>query len=190
MILFLDNFDSFTFMQVDYFHQLGLDVFVKKNNEISCDEISTMQPQAIVLGPGPNRPKDSGVMLEVVEQFHQTTPLLGICLGHQAIGEFFGVPLLKSEKPLHGKTSAIFHQQHFMFQNISSPFDAMRYHSLILKNVEQTALQIICKTVDEEVMGIAHPALPIVGLQFHPESILTKQGLQILKNWKEKMNLN
>ncbi len=190
MILFLDNFDSFTFMLVDYFHQLGLEVVVKKNNKISCDEIAAMQPQAIVLGPGPNTPKDSGVMLQVVERFHQTIPLLGICLGHQAIGEFFGATLIKAEKPLHGKTSAIFHHQHFIFQNIFSPFDAMRYHSLILKNVEQTVLQIICKTVDDEVMGIAHPTLPIVGLQFHPESILTKNGLQILKNWKEKMQLN
>jgi anthranilate synthase/aminodeoxychorismate synthase-like glutamine amidotransferase len=184
MLLFIDNFDSFTFMLVDYFKQLGFDVIVKRNNEISCDEIAAMQPQAIVLGPGPNTPKDSGVLMEVIEKFHNTIPLLGICLGHQAIGEFFGAELVKAEKQIHGKTSAIFHHQHFMFDNIISPFDAMRYHSLILKNIEQTNLQIICKTAADEVMGIAHPIFNCVGLQFHPESILTKHGLQILRNWQ------
>ena len=184
MLLFLDNFDSFTFMLVDYFKQLNFDVVVKRNNEISCNEIAAMQPQAIILGPGPNTPKDSGVLMKVIEHFHATMPMLGICLGHQAIGEYFGATLLKAEKPLHGKVSAIYHQQHFMFENIASPFDAMRYHSLILKNVEQTDLQIICKTADDEVMGIAHPQYNLVGLQFHPESILTKDGLQLLKNWQ------
>ena len=184
MLLFIDNFDSFTFMLVDYFKQLNFDVIVKRNNEISVDEITKMQPQAIVLGPGPNTPKDSGVLMEVIEKFHQQIPMLGICLGHQAIGEFFGATLAKAEKPLHGKTSAIFHEQHFLFENISSPFEAMRYHSLILKNVEQTNLQIICKTAADEVMGIAHPQYNLIGLQFHPESILTKNGFQIFKNWK------
>jgi anthranilate synthase/aminodeoxychorismate synthase-like glutamine amidotransferase len=184
MILFLDNFDSFTFMLVDYFKQLDIDVLVKRNDEISCDEIAQLQPQAIVLGPGPNQPKDSGVMMELIEKFHQSIPMLGICLGHQAIGEFFGAKLVRAEKPLHGKVSDIFHENHFMFENFSSPFEAMRYHSLILENIENTSLNIICKTATTDIMGIAHPKFNIIGLQFHPESILTKNGLQILKNWK------
>lgn len=184
MLLFIDNFDSFTFMLVDYFKQLNFEVVVKRNNEITCEAITQLQPQAIVLGPGPNTPKDSGVLMEVIEKFHDKIPLLGICLGHQAIGEYFGATLIKAEKPQHGKTSAIYHQHHLLFENITSPFEAMRYHSLLLKNVEQTDLQISCKTAADEVMGIIHPKYNCIGLQFHPESVLTKDGLQILKNWQ------
>lgn len=183
MILLLDNYDSFTYNLWHYLLLLGEECVVKRNDEISVSEIEIMKPKAIVLSPGPGRPADSGVMNEVIKNFHQTIPLLGICLGHQAIGEFFGARLVQAEKPMHGKTSEVFFENHFLFQDIQSPLTVMRYHSLLLKEVENTPLKIIATTSAHEVMAIEHPQHKIIGLQFHPESILTPDGMTMLRNW-------
>ena len=183
MILLLDNYDSFTYNLWHYLLQLNAECVVKRNDEISIEEIEKLKPSAIVFSPGPGRPSEAGIMNEVIKHFHQTIPMLGICLGHQAIGEFFGAKLLQSEKPMHGKTSEIIFEKHFLFQNISSPLTVMRYHSLVLKEVEKTSLKIIAATNENEVMAIEHSVYKIIGLQFHPESILTPDGMLILKNW-------
>ncbi len=188
MILLLDNYDSFTYNLWHYLLQLHGECIVKRNDEISIEEIEKLNPKAIVLSPGPGRPVDAGIMNEVIKNFHKTIPLLGICLGHQAIGEFFGAQLLQSEKPMHGKTSELLFENHFLFQNISSPFPVMRYHSLLLKGIEKTSLKIIAQTKENEVMTIEHPDYKIVGVQFHPESILTPNGMTMLKNWWENLN--
>ena len=188
MILLLDNYDSFTYNLWHYLLQLNEECIVKRNDEISIREIEILNPKAIVLSPGPCRPADAGIMNEVIKHFHKTIPLLGICLGHQAIGEFFGAQLLQSEKPMHGKTSRLIFEYHFLFQNILSPIQVMRYHSLLLKGVEKTSLKIIAQTKEKEVMAIEHPDYKIVGLQFHPESILTIEGMALLKNWWSWLN--
>ncbi|MEN9521820.1 MAG: hypothetical protein RL065_197 [Bacteroidota bacterium] len=184
MILFLDNYDSFTYILVDYFKQLKLNIVVKRNDEISIEEIKLLHPQAIVLGPGPNAPKDSGIMMEVIKQYYLQLPILGICLGHQAIGEFFNCTLIKANEPRHGKTSLLIHHQHNVFGNLPDAFNVMRYHSLILENINVNELEIIASTKANEVMAIAHKKLPIIGFQFHPESILTEYGIELLTNWK------
>ncbi len=192
MILLLDNFDSFTYNLWHYLLQLNEECIVKRNDEITIKEIEKLNPKAIVLSPGPGRPADSGVMNEVIKHFHKTTPLLGICLGHQALGEFFGAKLLHADKPMHGKTSELLFQKHFLFKNMPSPLMVMRYHSLVLKETEHTPLKIIATAksgADEEdqqeheIMAIEHPDYKIIGLQFHPESILTPDGMMILTNW-------
>jgi len=185
LILFLDNYDSFTYILVDYFKQLGLSIVVKRNDEISIEEIKLLNPEAIVLGPGPNAPNDSGIMMQLIKEFYSQLPILGICLGHQAIGEFFNCTLIKAKEPRHGKTSLLFHHQHKIFSNLPATFNVMRYHSLILENINTDELEIIASTKANEVMAIAHKKLPIIGLQFHPESILTEYGLELLTNWKK-----
>ncbi|HYV92479.1 MAG TPA: aminodeoxychorismate/anthranilate synthase component II [Chitinophagales bacterium] len=183
MLLLIDNYDSFTYNLQDYFSQLGKPCEVIRNDEKSIEEIIVMNPEAIILSPGPETPSKAGIMMEVIKRFHRKIPVLGICLGHQGIGEFFGASLVRAEKIMHGKTSLVYHQHHPLFENVPSPFEAMRYHSLLLKNVESTSLQIIATTVDHEVMAIIHPQYKTCGIQFHPESILTSYGISILKNW-------
>jgi anthranilate synthase/aminodeoxychorismate synthase-like glutamine amidotransferase len=185
VLLFIDNYDSFTYILVDYFKQLQLDILIKRNDEITIDEIKLLQPQAIVLGPGPNTPKDSGLMMQIINEFYLQLPMLGICLGHQAIGEFFNCKLLKAKEPRHGKTSMLIHTQHQLFKNLPSQFNVMRYHSLIVENINENELEIIATTKANEVMAIAHKKLPIIGFQFHPESILTEYGIELLNNWKQ-----
>jgi anthranilate synthase/aminodeoxychorismate synthase-like glutamine amidotransferase len=182
-MLLLDNYDSFTYNLQDYFSRLGKPCNVIRNDEKSLEEIIVMNPEAIILSPGPERPSNAGIMMELIEYFHDKIPVLGICLGHQGIGEFFGASLVQAEKIMHGKTSLVYHQHHLLFENIPSPFEAMRYHSLLLKNVEATSLQIIAATADDEVMAIIHPHYKVCGIQFHPESILTQHGISILKYW-------
>ena len=183
MILLLDNYDSFTYNLWHYLLQLNEQCIVKRNDEISIEEIRKLNPKAIVLSPGPGRPGDSGTMNQVIKHFYETIPFLGICLGHQAIGEFFGAKLLHADKPMHGKTSELIFKNHFLFQKISSPLMVMRYHSLLLKEVENTRLKIIAATKEQEIMAIEHPDYKIIGLQFHPESILTPDGMTMLHNW-------
>lgn len=188
MILLLDNYDSFTYNLWHYLLQLNEECIVKRNDEITIEEIEKLNPKAIVLSPGPGRPADSGVMNEVIKLFHKTIPLLGICLGHQAIGEFFGAKLLHADKPMHGKTSELIFQNHILFQSISSPLMVMRYHSLLLKEMENSPLKIIATTTEHEIMAIEHPDYKIIGLQFHPESILTPDGMTMLRNWWMSVN--
>lgn len=183
MVLLLDNYDSFTYNLRDYILQLGQDCMVVRNDEMSLNEIEKLDFSSAVISPGPKTPHEAGITIPFIEKFHAQKPILGICLGHQAIGEFFGAKLIKAKKPMHGKTSFEHHQNHFLFKNVPEPFEAMRYHSLILSEVEATPLQVIASTADGEIMAIAHPSLPIAGVQFHPESILTPSGLQILHNW-------
>jgi len=183
MVILLDNYDSFTYNLQDYFSQLGKPCEVIRNDEKTLEEIIRMDPDALILSPGPETPSKAGIMMDAIKNFHTRIPVLGICLGHQGIGEFFGATLVGAEKIMHGKTSLIHHQHHPLFNNIPSPFEAMRYHSLILKNVESTCLQVIATTDEDEVMAIIHPQYKICGIQFHPESILTPHGILILKNW-------
>ncbi|MCH8903034.1 MAG: aminodeoxychorismate/anthranilate synthase component II [Bacteroidetes bacterium] len=180
MILLLDNYDSFTYNLRDYFLQLGAEITVVRNDEVTVEEIEEMNPQAIILSPGPERPEQAGIMMDLIETFHKRLSILGICLGHQALGMHFGAKLVKAAVPMHGKTSNIEHFGHPVFEGLPDLFVAMRYHSLILSG---GSMNTIASTTDGEIMGIAHEHLPLVGLQFHPESVLTGVGLQLCRNW-------
>lgn len=183
MVLLLDNYDSFTYNLRDYILQLGEECTVVRNDELTLDEIEKLNFQSIIISPGPRTPAEAGITPQLIAAFYNRKPILGICLGHQAIGEFFGAQLAKAQKPMHGKTSAITHNGHFLFNNLPQQLEVMRYHSLVLKGVENTPLQILATTAEGEVMAIAHPQYPVAGVQFHPESILTPNGLQLLRNW-------
>ena len=183
--LLIDNYDSFTYNLVDYFAQLRFDCRVIRNDELSLADIEALNPSSIILSPGPETPSRAGVMMDVIAHFHARLPLLGICLGHQGIGQHFGARLVRAPRVVHGKTSPVYHNGHPVFRGITSPFDAMRYHSLILEEVHRTPLEVIARTAEAEVMAVVHPQLNVCGLQFHPESILTGAGLAILRNWIE-----
>lgn len=182
MIFILDNYDSFTYNLVDYVKQLGADCIVYRNDEISLNEISKISFDKIIISPGPGVPSNSGITIDLIRKYASLKPILGVCLGHQAIGELFGAKLVKAIKPMHGKTSKIYLEPHFIFNNLPEKIEVMRYHSLILENVK-TPLKVIAKTKKNEVMAIAHEKYPLIGIQFHPESILTNDGLAILRNW-------
>jgi anthranilate synthase/aminodeoxychorismate synthase-like glutamine amidotransferase len=183
VLLLLDNYDSFTYNLYDYLSRLHVDCRVVRNDQVSIADIEALQPTAIVVSPGPKRPADAGITMELIRHFHAKMPILGICLGHQALGEFFGATLVKSPYPMHGKTSMVQHNGDTLFNNIPNPFEVMRYHSLELDNLAATPLQTLATTHDGAIMAIKHPTLPLYGLQFHPESILTPQGFQLLQNW-------
>jgi len=182
-ILIIDNYDSFTYNLYDYLLQLKTDCTVIRNDEIPFEKIHELSFDAIVLSPGPKQPKDAGFMMELIDYYHHKVPILGICLGHQGIGEYFGANLQKANQPMHGKTSVIQHQGHPLFKSIPSEYTVMRYHSLLINQYEGTDLKSIAHTRENENMAIAHSDLPIHGVQFHPESILTEHGLQLLQNW-------
>ncbi|MBB3698678.1 gamma-glutamyl-gamma-aminobutyrate hydrolase family protein [Flammeovirga yaeyamensis] len=182
MILLLDNFDSFTYNLVDYFTQLGKKVEVVRN-DTPLDEITPYKYEAVVLSPGPETPDKAGNMMEVIKHYHKTHPILGICLGHQAIGEFFGGQVHKALKPMHGKMSRIScDTSTVVFDRIPEELTVVRYHSLILDHLPEE-VEVIAQSQQNEVMAIQHKHLPIYGVQFHPEAILTEFGLDILKNW-------
>ena len=183
MLLLLDNYDSFTYNLYDYLLQLHEEVLVFRNDEVDVNTIEQLQPKGIVISPGPKTPADAGITLQVVERFHRHIPILGICLGHQAIGTFFGAKLLQATYPMHGKTSLLQHNGDAIFKNVAASFHAMRYHSLYLSEIENTPLKVIATTHDNIPMAIKHQNFPLYGLQFHPESILTPSGLTLLKNW-------
>ncbi len=183
MLLLFDNYDSFTYNLQDYFLQLGKPCLVIRNDEMQLNEIEALQPEGIVISPGPETPSKAGILPELILHFHHRLPLLGICLGHQGIGEFFGADLVHAAQPMHGKTSVITHTGHPVFEQVSNPFTAMRYHSLILKNLDRTPLDVIAQSEHGEPMAVAHPTLKICGIQFHPESILTPDGILMLRNW-------
>ncbi len=183
MILLLDNYDSFTYILYDYLIQLGAECKVCRNDRVTLSAIDKWKPIGIVISPGPGTPEKAGISMECIDRFHQKIPILGICLGHQALGLYFGAWLVKASQPVHGKTSMITHNRKGLFEGLPNPFEVMRYHSLVLVQVEETTLEVAARGPEGEIMAIAHPQLPLAGLQFHPESILTQQGKQILSNW-------
>lgn len=184
MILVIDNYDSFTYNLVQYLGELGEKLVIKRNDKVSLDEIEELMPERIVISPGPGMPKDAGISCDVIRGFANRIPILGVCLGHQCIGEVFGGKIIRANTLMHGKTSLIYHDGKDIFQDVESPFEATRYHSLIVKkNNLPRILKIIAHTQHDEIMGIKHVNSPIWGVQFHPESILTKEGKKILANF-------
>lgn len=183
MVLLIDNYDSFTYNLYDYILQCGETCRIVRNNELSLAEIGQLKFTCAVISPGPKTPSDAGITMAFIEKYAHQIPILGVCLGHQAIGEFFGASLVNAHLPMHGKTSKITTQPHPIFQDLPVAFEVMRYHSLVLQNIPANSLQIIAETAAGEVMAIAHHSLPVVGLQFHPESVLTQHGHQLIKNW-------
>lgn len=182
MILLYDNYDSFTYNLLDYLQQGNAFCKVIRNDQCNLEEIATWDLSGIVISPGPGKPTEAGNLMDLIHSFYNKIPILGVCLGHQAIGEFFGARLVSAPKPMHGKTSIITHTDHAMFVGIPSTLEVMRYHSLILKNIPGD-LKIIAQTENDEIMAIAHSVLPIWGVQFHPESILSQYGLTLINNW-------
>lgn len=183
-VLLLDNYDSFTYNLYDYLQQAGAHCRVLRNDALPPEDFETLDFDAIVLSPGPKRPADAGCMPALIERWHERTPILGICLGHQGLGEFFGARLVHAGLPVHGKTALIRHAgAHLLFEGIPVEFNAMRYHSLILESLEGTPLLPLAHTASGEIMAFAHERLPLAGVQFHPESVLTEYGLDLLKNW-------
>jgi anthranilate synthase/aminodeoxychorismate synthase-like glutamine amidotransferase len=187
MILVLDNYDSFTYNLVQYLGELGADVSVVRNDVASLDQISAMRPERIVISPGPGRPEDAGVTMEVIRRLGPQTPIFGVCLGHQAIGAVFGGAVVRASVPMHGKTSTIEHNGRGVFSGLTAPFLASRYHSLVVADAGLPGdLEVTARTQEDgTIMGLRHRSLPIHGVQFHPESILTGEGRRILRNFLE-----
>ncbi|HAW50490.1 TPA: anthranilate/aminodeoxychorismate synthase component II [bacterium] len=187
MILIIDNYDSFTYNLVQYIGEIlegKEELLVFRNDKITLDEIKSLSPCAIVISPGPGKPKDAGISEDVIKEFGKDIPILGVCLGHQAIGEIFGGKIVSAERLMHGKTSEIFHDGRDIFKNIENPFIATRYHSLVIEPESiPSCLEVSAKTKEGEIMGIRHKEYPIFGVQFHPESILTIFGKEILRNF-------
>ena len=184
MLLVLDNYDSFTYNLVQYFGELGADLLVKRNDEISLEQITTLRPERIVISPGPCTPNEAGISNDVIRRFGQNTPILGVCLGHQCIGHVFGGEVVRAGRLMHGKTSPILHNGEGVFAGLPNPFEATRYHSLLVKRETfPDCLQITAETAEKEIMGLRHKQLPIHGVQFHPESILTVEGKRLLENF-------
>ena len=182
MVLLLDNFDSFTYNLADYLQQLEAECVVL-NNKTPIESIRKLPFKGIVLSPGPETPEKAGVMPQVLTSFYNKLPILGVCLGHQALGQFFGAKLVRAIKPMHGKVSEISCQEDYIFQGIPKKLNVVRYHSLVLQDLPTTLSNIAVTTQQGEIMAIKHNTLPIRGLQFHPEAILTESGLAMLKNW-------
>ena len=184
MNIVIDNYDSFTYNLVQYIGEIDSDVKVFKNDSTSIDDIINLKPDNIIISPGPGRPENSGISIDIIKHLKNKFPILGICLGHQAIGFAHGAEIINAEDVFHGKTSRIYHDNNSIFYNIPSPFVATRYHSLIIDNKSlDNNFDIIAKTNSNLIMGIKHNKFPLYGLQFHPESILTSVGLQIIKNF-------
>jgi anthranilate synthase/aminodeoxychorismate synthase-like glutamine amidotransferase len=183
-VLVIDNYDSFTYNLVQIFGELKVDPMVKRNDEISIDEIRRLNPDRICISPGPGRPEDAGISSEVIRQLGSTIPTLGVCLGHQCIGQVFGGEVVRAEKLMHGKTSMIRHNNRQIFKDLAQPLEATRYHSLIVRRDSlPDALEVTAETDVGEIMGLQHRQFPIHGVQFHPESILTSEGKKLLANF-------
>ncbi|MEC2076618.1 aminodeoxychorismate/anthranilate synthase component II [Metabacillus fastidiosus] len=184
MILMIDNYDSFTFNLVQYLGELGEELLVKRNDEITIAEIEELNPDFLMISPGPCSPNEAGVSLDVIEYFAGKIPIFGVCLGHQSIAQVFGGDVVRAEKLMHGKTSEMHHNGETIFENMENPFVATRYHSLIVKKETlPDCLEVTAWTKDDEIMALRHKTLPIEGVQFHPESIMTTFGKQILENF-------
>ena len=188
MLLVIDNYDSFTYNLVQYFGELGAEMKVVRNDAMSIDEIRELAPERICISPGPCTPNEAGISCEVIREFGQNAkqaiPILGVCLGHQSIGQVFGGEVIRADRLMHGKTSPIFHTGKSVFEGLPSPFTATRYHSLIVKrDTLPDCLEITAETENGTIMGLMHKELPIHGVQFHPESILTEDGMKMLENF-------
>ena len=189
MLLMIDNYDSFTYNLVQYFGELGADVCVYRNDQITLDEVVKLNPERIVISPGPCTPNEAGISLEVIKHFAGKVPLLGVCLGHQSIGQAFGGNIVHAREIMHGKTSMIHHNDVGVFKGLENPFEATRYHSLVIeKESLPDCLEVTAWTENEkgeldEIMGVRHKTLDVEGVQFHPESILTQHGHDMLKNF-------
>jgi anthranilate synthase/aminodeoxychorismate synthase-like glutamine amidotransferase len=187
MVLVIDNYDSFTYNLVQYLGELGAVIRVRRNDQVTLDEIAAMAPEQIVISPGPGRPEDAGVSVDVIRRFGPTTPILGVCLGHQAIGVVYGGIVCRAQVPMHGKTSTVVHDGKGVFAGLAAPFQAGRYHSLVISNDRVPGeLEVAARTrEDNTIMAVRHRAYPVHGVQFHPESVLTDEGRRILRNFIE-----
>ena len=184
MLLMIDNYDSFTYNLVQYFGELGQEVKTFRNDQITIEEIKKLDPKYIVISPGPCTPKESGISMQVIDSFKEKKPILGVCLGHQAIGAAFGANIIKAKELMHGKTSEIQHHGNFLFEGMPDNFTATRYHSLVIEEKTLSEDFIInARTVDGSIMGIQHCKLNVSGVQFHPESIMTEDGKKLLSNF-------
>lgn len=186
MLLMIDNYDSFTYNLVQYFGELGEDVRVVRNDQVTLDEIDAMQPARICISPGPCSPAEAGISVPAIQRYAGKVPILGVCLGHQAIGAAYGGKIVRAREIMHGKTSSIVHTGSDVFAGLPSPFTVIRYHSLAIERDSlPSCLEITAQTEDGEIMGLRHKTLPIYGVQFHPESILSEHGHALLRNFLE-----
>ncbi|NPB08184.1 MAG: aminodeoxychorismate/anthranilate synthase component II [Aquificae bacterium] len=183
-ILMVDNYDSFTYNLVQYLGSLGAEVVVRRNDELELEEVREINPEAIVISPGPCTPKEAGISVPLIKQYYKEYPILGVCLGHQSIGYAFGAKIVRAKNLMHGKTSLVYHTGNELFKGIPSPFTAVRYHSLVIdRNTLPEELQVTAESDDGEIMAVAHREYPLYGVQFHPESVLSEYGMDILKNF-------
>ncbi len=184
MILMIDNYDSFTYNLVQYLGILGADVKVRRNDQVTLEEIETMAPERLVISPGPGIPQTSGIIVPLIQRFYQQVPILGVCLGHQAVAVALGGKVVRAGRLMHGKVSEIHHDGQGVFRDVPDPFTATRYHSLAVEEESlPSSLQITARAEDGEIMGVRHKDYPVHGIQFHPESILTEEGMRILENF-------
>ena len=184
MLLVIDNYDSFTYNLVQYLSEIGQEVRVVRNDEIAAADIAALAPSHVVISPGPCTPNEAGISLDVIRTYAGKIPILGVCLGHQAIGQAFGGKVVRAPRVMHGKTSQIFHDGKGVFTGLPNPFEATRYHSLVIEKTSvPAALEVTARTADEEIMAVRHRTLAVEGVQFHPESFLTTAGKDLLRNF-------
>jgi len=184
MILMIDNYDSFTYNLVQYVGELGEELQVHRNDKITLEEIERLAPDYLMISPGPCTPNEAGISMDAIRHFAEKIPIMGVCLGHQSIGQVFGGKVIRAERLMHGKTSEVLHDGKTIFQGIPSPFTAARYHSLIVEEASiPSVLEVTARTAEGEIMAVRHREYPIEGVQFHPESIITQHGKQLLKNF-------
>ena len=190
-LVMIDNYDSFTYNLVQYLGELGAEVTVKRNDAIDVAGVRALRPNAVVISPGPCTPAEAGISLKILREMAGEVPILGVCLGHQCIGEAFGGKVVRAPRLMHGKTSPVIHDGNTIFAGLPSPFDAMRYHSLIVDpDSLPSALEVSARTAENEIMGLRHKELAVEGVQFHPESILTTEGKHLLKNFLDRVDQN
>jgi anthranilate synthase/aminodeoxychorismate synthase-like glutamine amidotransferase len=184
MLLLIDNYDSFVYNLYQYLSELGADIQVRRNDQVTLEEIETLSPDHIVVSPGPCTPNEAGLSCQIIEAFGPSIPVLGVCLGHQAIGQVYGGQVIRAPRPMHGKTSLIYHAGQGVLHHLATPFEANRYHSLIVERQSlPAALEITAETADGLIMGLRHRTYPVEGVQFHPESIMTPVGKDLLRNF-------
>jgi anthranilate synthase/aminodeoxychorismate synthase-like glutamine amidotransferase len=184
MILVIDNYDSFTYNLVQYLGEMGADLIVRRNDTVTLDEVAELAPEGIVISPGPCTPNEAGISVPIIQRFAENTPILGVCLGHQSIGQAFGGVVIRNYRVLHGKTSEIRHQDAGVFRGLPNPFPATRYHSLVIERDSlPDCLEVTAETEEGEIMGVRHRKYPVEGVQFHPESVMTPHGKDLLRNF-------